>query len=90
MNVSNKLYFPETVIFAEREMFGKMKEKTTQSNNTRYNTSSAASLHAPSFGYLLSDIPEKYMTAEILRIREKRKIVLLKRDTDQQLITLNL
>ena len=60
---------------AKMEKFGEMKEKTVWFDPTskKYKTSNIASLHAPRFGYLLSDIPEKYMTSEILKIRETTK-----------------
>ena len=74
MSRINSIFLKQSSL-AEPERFGEMKDKTTWFNPTsiRYKTSSVASLYAPRFGYLLSDMPEKYMTAEILRIREKTK-----------------
>ena len=60
---------------ADHERFGGTKETTAWFNpsSQKNENSNMASLFAPRFGYLLSDIPEKYTTPEILQIRQKTK-----------------
>lgn len=74
MSQINNIFLIQTSL-AEPVKLGETKGAAAwfNSSSVMYQNTGSASLYAPRFGYLLSDIPENYITPEILQILEKTK-----------------